>query len=285
MDQNTEYEKFTQEVYESLSHPTGLNTKEIKHNIKLTGKSGQSHQIDVYWVYELNEKEYKVAIECKNYNKNVPIGTVRDFFGVLYDLDNVAGIMVTKKGYQEGAKKYASYYGININELRTPNKGEAIIGEIEINIDCRRRSRLFLIDNEWAKENNIDYSRYLNSLDSLNSLSWPPQKAKISWTNATHIPLNTTPNTRVIDEKGYTIISFDKLESELTPDSDNTFYFDNAYVETNDGKIKIKEIKYAYQQTQQITIYSIDAHEFTKALIKDALSGEVKLIPKDIYIT
>lgn len=281
MDQNTEYEKFTQEVYENLSHPIGLKTKKIKHNIKLTGRSGQSHQIDVYWIYELNEKEYKVAIECKNYNKNVPIGTVRNFFGVIYDLENVAGIMVTKKGYQEGAKKYASYYGINLIELRTPNKGEAIIGEMQLTSNTNIRRRLFLVDNEWIKENNIIHASCLNYLDILNLFNYPQNNRETNWDITKYIPLQTTPNNQIYDSQGVIITTFNKLEEGIVSESDQIFSFNDAYVDTVFGKIKIKEIKYAYLQTQQKTIFSIDAHEFTKAILKDALNEGIKLIPKN----
>jgi hypothetical protein len=32
------------------------------------------------------------AIECKNYSKEVSVGRVRDFFGVIHDVGNVKGI-------------------------------------------------------------------------------------------------------------------------------------------------------------------------------------------------
>ncbi len=139
MNPNTEYEKFAQEIYQGLVDADVVKTTDVKHNVKLVGKSGQAHQIDVYWEYEIAGVKHKVAIECKNYNKAVPVGKVRDFYGVLSDLNSVAGIMVTTVGYQEGAKEYASHYGVSLKELRVPNWGEAIIGEIQINFDISRR--------------------------------------------------------------------------------------------------------------------------------------------------
>ena len=118
MNPNIEYEKFTQEIYQELVNADVLKTTDVQHNVKLRGRSGQEHQIDVYWEYEIAGTKHKVAIECKNYNQAVPIGRVRDFFGALYDLVDVKGIMVTKVGYQKGAKEYSSYYGINLKELR-----------------------------------------------------------------------------------------------------------------------------------------------------------------------
>lgn len=68
------------------------------------GNSGTRHQIDVYWEYEKDGQLHKVAIECKNYSKNVPIGKVRDFYGVIDDIDDLQGIMITRNGFQDGAK-------------------------------------------------------------------------------------------------------------------------------------------------------------------------------------
>lgn len=104
MNKNTEYEIFTQEIYQQLVDNDVLKPTQVHHDVKLVGKSGQKHQIDVYWEYEIDSIIHKVAIECKNYTSQVSIGKVRDFFGVLFDLGDVDGFMVTKKGYQKGLK-------------------------------------------------------------------------------------------------------------------------------------------------------------------------------------
>jgi hypothetical protein len=285
MNPNTEYEKFAQEIYQGLVNADVVKTTDVKHNVKLVGKSGQTHQIDVYWEYEIAGVKHKVAIECKNYNNAVSVGKVRDFYGVLADLNNTAGIMVTKVGYQEGAKDYASHYGISLKELRTPNRGEGIIGEMELNLNIAIRHCLFLVDDEWAKANNLDFLQYRNFLDSMSSFRWPQRKPSIVWTNATHIPLETIPNSKIRDEKGRVITTFDKLERNLPENfdlgSDHTFYFQDAYVDTRWGPIKIKEVKYAHEKEKQTTVFSIDAQEFIKAVLKDALNGEIRLIAKD----
>ena len=165
MNPNIEYEKITQEIYQELVNADVLKTTDVQHNIKLKGRSGQEHQIDVYWEYEIAGTKQKVAIECKNYNKTVGIGKVRDFYGVLYDLNNVAGIMVTKIGYQKGAKEYASEYGISLKELRAPNPGEAIIGEVEMNFDISVRRCLFLVDADYAETDKFSVTKYKHFLD------------------------------------------------------------------------------------------------------------------------
>lgn len=98
------------------------------------------------------EVRHRVAIECKNYDRNVEIGKVGDFYGVLSDLNNVAGIMVAKVGYQKIAKEYASTYGITLKELREPNYGEAIVGQIELNLNMSICHCLFLVDKDYEEE-------------------------------------------------------------------------------------------------------------------------------------
>ena len=63
MNPNIEYEKFTQEIYQELVNADVLKTTEVQHNVKLKGRSGQEHQIDVYWEYEIAGTKQKVAIE------------------------------------------------------------------------------------------------------------------------------------------------------------------------------------------------------------------------------
>ena len=135
MNPNIEYELFTQEVYLQLLNYHHVCIKNVQHNIKLTGHSGCEHQIDVYWEYEKNGVNHHVAIECKNYNKRVEKEKVCAFQGVLADMENVEGIMVTKKGFQKGAKTYAKQYGISLKELREPNNGETIMKNLKIKMN------------------------------------------------------------------------------------------------------------------------------------------------------
>ena len=73
MNQNTAYERFTQEIYQQLVNLDVVRTTKVQHDVKLEGRSGQKHQIDVYWEYEIAGNKHRVAIECKNYNTLVPI--------------------------------------------------------------------------------------------------------------------------------------------------------------------------------------------------------------------
>ena len=59
MNDDIEYEKFTQEIYNEILKNLYVNNIDVKHNMKLTGKSGQKHQIDVYWEYQYDNTTLK----------------------------------------------------------------------------------------------------------------------------------------------------------------------------------------------------------------------------------
>ena len=280
MNDNIEYERFTQEIYNEILKNQSVKNIDVKHNVKLTGKSGQKHQIDVYWEYQYDNTTFKIAIECKNYNHTVSISKVRDFFGVFYDLEDVKGIMVTKKGYQEGAKKFGEHYGIDLMELREPEKGEAIVAEATLTIDNSVRHKLFLVDENWAKAHDFNIQLYKKRLDCL-SFSHSSNK----WINASHIPLTTKEN-QIRNSKGEIIADIGKLDEEIPENcqqkKDYVFPFDDAYIKTDCGNVKIKEIKFEYENHTETKQIRIDAQNITKAILKNTISKEIQLIVKDI---
>ena len=270
MDPNTEYELFTQSVYQQLVNMDVVRATKVQHNIRLVGKSGQKHQIDVYWEYEIAKTKHRVAIECKNYNRPISKQTVCAFKGVLDDLDGVKGVMVTRVGYQKGAKEYANEHGISLKELRTPKRGETIIGEFGINIHSEIRRILFKVDETWTAEHHIDITGYKQRMDMISI-----DKAH-KWSNSTHIPLHFMDSI-IRDAKNKEIISLEALEATIpdhpTDDFPYIFSYEDAYITTPWGPVKILEIMFDYEIDDQQKSFFLDAEGFVKAILKDALSG------------
>lgn len=276
MNHNTEYERFTQEIYRQLGQATKVNSADVQHNVKLEGRSGQKHQIDVYWEYEKEGKTHRVAIECKNYSRRISLEKVCAFKGVLDDLDGVSGIMVSKVGFQKGAKKYAQQYGISLKELRTPGYGETIIGEIEDHFHIEMRHTLFLIDEDWAAKINLNLQRYREFYASFDFT-----KADI-WRTATHLPLETK-DPIIRDAQGNKITSLDELEKQIpdhpTDEFPFVFKFDDAYLESRHfGPVKIREVKYTYEIKDETKTIALDAGSLVKAILKDAQSNETDFV-------
>ena len=278
MNANTSFEQFTQHVYQKLVNNDVLKPTTVQHNVKLRGKSGCEHQIDVYWEYEIAGNLHRVAIECKNYDSLVPVGKVRDFYGVLSDLNNVNGIMVSKKGFQKGAKEYAAKYGISLKELRKP-AWDDYFGAIHLTTQIDIRHTLFLFDEGWVTEHNFSLNRLRKYYAELQY-----DKADF-WLTATHLPIETKDR-YIRDSKGKIISSLDELEKALPdnpgPGSKITFYFEDGWVDsTLWGPVKIREVMFSYISEVQERTINLVADDFVEAILEDALEGKIDYVPKD----
>ena len=118
----SEYELFVKYVYECLNQVDGLTDVQIQHDVKLVGAAGVEHQIDLFWTFKLGGVTYKVAVECKDYNKHVSKEKILTFHAVLQDIGNIHGIFASKMGFQSGARDYALQYGIQLMEIRQPTR-------------------------------------------------------------------------------------------------------------------------------------------------------------------
>lgn len=107
------YESLIQYVYQQLSWANDREI-EVKRNQKLKGKSGNEHQIDVYYEFEQNGIKHKVIIECKNHKRKVDKGMVQSFKSVLDDIGNATGVFASYKGFQSGAERFAQYHDIEL---------------------------------------------------------------------------------------------------------------------------------------------------------------------------
>lgn len=277
MNPNTEFEHFTQRVFQKIDGNDVLKPSRVQHNVKLKGKSGCEHQIDVYWEYEKDGISHRVAIECKNYKTHVPIGKVRDFFGVLHDLDIVHGIMVSSKGFQEGAIKFADFYGISLKNLRTPEWNE-VIGSIIVTTHMDGRHCLFAIDEGWAAQNHFSIQKYRERLAMLYS------SKSDYWLNARHLPIETKDNI-IRDSDGNALYSMEELERQLPenpePSSSFVFLLDDAWLDSRYwGAVKICEVKYEYESNEQETTLNLAADDFVEAILNDAISGKADYVSK-----
>jgi hypothetical protein len=114
------YEKLAQEIYYNIIALEGIENIDVKHNVKIKGKSGINHQIDVYWEYKYAGVSHKTLIECKYYTTPVSLLHARNMLGLITDVPNSQGILVTTQGYQAGVTDFCSHYGINLKIIRPP---------------------------------------------------------------------------------------------------------------------------------------------------------------------
>ncbi|WP_052448000.1 restriction endonuclease [Vibrio rotiferianus] len=258
-DINIEYEKLAQEIYQAINDQHELPNVEVQHNVRILGKSGCKHQIDVYWEFSLMGELHRVAIECKNYNSDVSIGKVRDFFAVLHDIGNIKGIFVTKKSYQKGAKEFADYYGISLKEMRYPNEAdwEGRAKTIVFNSRCimnRVKDREIFIDSDWAKQSGYDNTLPLSGMSDevfINDLKAGSRKSMRHLEG--HLPNDKVKETNRVHAVKY----------------------EDAYIETKLSEpVKIAGIRYTYDVSVAKDQFVIEGAEIAKAILKDVKTGK-----------
>lgn len=117
MPSGTPYEVLTQWIFQSILDQDTVNTIDVQHDVSLQSKT-VSHQIDVYWKFEIGGIVYESVIQAKGWNSRVDQGKLIEFKGVLDDLPGQPrGIFVTRAGYQSGALDFANAHGIVLFEL------------------------------------------------------------------------------------------------------------------------------------------------------------------------
>lgn len=265
--ENTGYEKLAQEIYQAISDAEGIKNINVQHNIKLPGKSGCNHQIDVYWEFEMMGIKHCVAIECKNYSSEVSVGKVRDFFGVLHDVGNTKGIFVTKVGYQSGAEKFANYYGISLKELRFPTTKdwEGRVKDIVLTITAffiNIKERTFDIDVAWLLQNS-------------------------SYKEGDQISVSgMADEMRIVDGSGRQITTLHEIENSLPRDQEqinkeaNPQFSDAFLVDPSGQRFKINGIHYIYDVVAQSQTSISEGGAIAKAIMKDVSSGAIKFFDK-----
>jgi len=154
------YERLAAVVFFLLTEQTTV------HNLRLRGDSGVKHQIDVV----IGPEHRRLLIECKDYDKNVGLPQVRNFFAVVEDVTPDEAFMVTTRGYSTQAITYAEAKGIRLALLRSPEEEDlaGLVRRVQISVDATAPAGDPLIswqvtEDEWAEL--ADVRGHLGSTD------------------------------------------------------------------------------------------------------------------------
>ena len=270
----TEFELLVKAIYNEILAYDGYETISVKHDEKIIGRSGQTHQIDVFWEFMVAGVLHKVAVECKEYKSTVSVGKIRDFYGALEDIGNVNGIFVTTKGYQSGAIKYAEYKNISLKTVTEPSHEDIIahkgINTVNLNINVRCISNTTMtpcLDIDWLLENT--------SIEEGQDLSFDASNDEVL----------------IIHGNGEMLGSILDYENRLPRDTENeqglkhTYKFDNAYLHIPGSlypPLKIIALMCKYDTNSQ-NHYSVTKYTLlAKAALKDIITGESYLYGKTV---
>lgn len=111
---NTEYERLVARIPLGMLKYDGFENLRVDHDVTLVGKSGATHQIDVFWEFKAAGTIYRTCVECKNYTSSVKKSHVAAFAATLADIGNANGIIATTSSFQKGAKLLADQNNIRL---------------------------------------------------------------------------------------------------------------------------------------------------------------------------
>lgn len=255
------YEKLVQETYQALlDQESHIKNIVVQHDVKLTGKSGASHQIDVYWEFKIADTIYRTCIECRNYTSNIKKSRVVEFKGILDDIGNANGIIVTRIGFQEGALTYAEHHGVRLLLINP------ILQRINMNVHMvvpQISNIEFSFDSSHAKSvleaAGVDDTSILLELNAL------ARDIYLYDANGNKTRSLATVLSQPIGKVGQIIIDLD-----------------NEYLGTLYGLIKLNSISFERQEEEIVeNKITIGGEDVAKILIQDVLENTSKYLFND----
>jgi hypothetical protein len=123
------YERPVASLIEDLAMRDLVIKPTIKHRHKYTGKSGQTYEIDISYIFRVSEADYLTLVECKHWNKRVGCDVIAAFHAVIEDIGAHKGIVVTSVGFQKGAIGLAGKNGIALFKMSDSDEAEKMSWE------------------------------------------------------------------------------------------------------------------------------------------------------------
>ena len=118
------WKKYEKEIHKYFSD--AYPGASIKYDVKVYGRySKKERQVDILIEDEVAGYPIKIAVDAKNFSKNVDVKTVESFISMLEDIDVHQGLLITNKGFSEAAINRA-YYGPHKLELDILNFDELL---------------------------------------------------------------------------------------------------------------------------------------------------------------
>lgn len=125
----------------------------VKHNIKLVGRSGVEHQIDVYAEYKAPLHTSRIIVECKSYDKPIDKDIVMKLIHEVEDLGVDKGILVTTSYFTSDAISTAT--GRNV-DLWDGVKLQELLKEVEVEIEGITISNVFHVVPYVSIETSVE---------------------------------------------------------------------------------------------------------------------------------
>jgi hypothetical protein len=244
------------DLHAALVKNDQVENVDVRHNVRIKGRSGATHQIDVYWEFRIAGVAYKTCIECKHYNNKVKKSEVAAFIATMNDIGNVTGIFATTVGYQKGAALLAQQNGLRLITVNHLLKSVCITSHvIAPSTDILGIKYDLVQAKERLKEKGLA------------SYSLMPR-----WDN----------NTMFFDALGKPAKTLKQLMNEsISEDGLGSIRPIDCYEHTDIGLVRIAEIE--YRRTTQVFKSSSEVllNDTAKAIMEDVLENKAHYLHDD----
>ena len=259
---NIIYEKLVAQIHQGMLKYDGFENLRVEHDVTLTGKSGATHQIDVFWEFKAAGMIYRTCVECKNYNSAVKKLHVAAFSSVLNDIGNANGIIATTSSFQKGAKLLAEQNNIRL----------VLVNHLINKIHITGNLRYPLIDNIGINFNQKSLKKALKK-NNLNMYTYD---------------LVLHPDHPLFDIKGNEVETFNSLIRKF-PGKEGYNIIDNIafYFEFDDiGHVLIDSIYFdvSYRELDPMEII-VESPNKATAVIKDIVNNNLHFLNNDGTVT
>lgn len=262
-----EYEKLTQLIFSQIVNQNDAINIDVQHDVVLQGKT-TTHQIDVFWKFELGNVEYLTVIQAKDWRSKVKKSDMLSFKATIDDLPTgTKGIFVALNGFQSGAIEVAKAHGIMACELRPPKdddwKGYIQIVGLHIQMRTPRYEHLVItLDKKWADEKGV---------------SLPPIGE----------PFRCSDGGVIYDSSSNAYWSLSELITLLADRSiegmqpQEYVFTKESFIFINGVYVKVDRISGNFGYSVHDIHHKIDAKDFVGYVLKNVISGESEMFDKE----
>lgn len=257
------YELLTQKIYKAILKSEGVENISVQHDVKVKGKSGVEHQIDVFWEFRYSGVSHKVLIECKYYSRPVSLIHARNMLGLLSDIPNSQGLIVTTQDFQSGVVNFCSHYEINLKRIRPPQGSDwdGCIQIVNVNGELYQNQYLDIKIVFDGKDN--DTKEYFDNNGGLISLN--------AYSSSISEDGNVSFIGKWLDSK--IVANLDELKTPKTEILEPK----QAYVVLpTEERLKIRSVTVLWELSKQELSISVDAMDFVHAVLEDFNTGDIE---------
>lgn len=262
MNPNIEYEKLVGEIHQAMLKYEGAENLIVEHDVKIEGKSGATHQIDLFWEFKLAGVKYRTCVECKNYKSPVKKSHVAAFSAILEDIGNSNGIIATTENFQKGAKLFAKEKNIRL-----------ILVNYLINTINITSSPKFLDYKNWSFEFNKDFVKEILDKNNLDSYTFN---------------FIFQPHDAIYDKNGNEVETFESfLKQHKSKKGENRIETSSElYISTELGLIPFTALSYDMVYVDLPSFSStIQINSGSKAVLQDIVNNNIHYLNDDGTMT